>query len=91
VITGRYDARRPTGLIWRGSANQRLTPLTERGIARYGPYVDHVPTHPPLQVGRDGADVWLIGVPRAGDLDRLGAVVHRSGIQMSGVTWVGRG
>ena len=89
VIAGRYDARRPTGLIWRGSANQRLLPLTTRGAARYGPYVDHVPTRPPMQLGRDGADVWLIGVPRAGDLARLGAAAEDAGIRPYRASWTG--
>jgi anaerobic ribonucleoside-triphosphate reductase activating protein len=87
VITGRYLAGRPTALIWRGSANQQLIPLTERGSARYTPYLDHVPTQPPMQVGRDGAEVWLIGVPRPGDLTRLEAAAARAGIQPMQSTW----
>jgi anaerobic ribonucleoside-triphosphate reductase activating protein len=87
VITGRYLADRPTELIWRGSANQRLIPLTARGTARYTPYLDHVPARPPMQVGRDGAEVFLIGVPRPGDLARLGAATERAGIGPYRSTW----
>jgi len=87
VITGRYVASRPTRLIWRGSSNQRLIPLTDRGAARYNAFVAHVPAQSPMQIGRDGADVLLIGVPRAGDLRRLDAAMRRSGIDPFPATW----
>lgn len=87
VITGRYVAGRPTRLIWRGSSNQRLIPLTARGVARYTSFVDHAPSRSPMQVGRDGADVLLIGVPRAGDLRRLDSAVQHAGLDPFPTTW----
>jgi anaerobic ribonucleoside-triphosphate reductase activating protein len=87
VITGRYAVARPTRLVWRGSANQQLIPLTSRGNARYLPYVDSEPEHPPIQVGRNGADVWLIGVPRSGDLARLDRAVSDAGVELLRTTW----
>ena len=89
VITGRYLAGRPTRLIWRGSANQRLVPLTPRGTARYAPYVDATPERPPLQVGLDVDGVWLIGVPRSGDLVRLGGTARAAGVAPHAATWTG--
>ncbi|MEU0792285.1 4Fe-4S single cluster domain-containing protein [Amycolatopsis sp. NPDC005961] len=87
VITGRYARARPTRLIWRGSANQRLVPLTALGRRRYEPYLDAQPAQPPIQVGQDGGDVWLIGVPRSGDLAKLGHAVRDSGIGFTETTW----
>src|SRR3954468_8713908 len=40
VISGPFVAARPTRLVWRGSANQELVPLTQLGRERYGPYID---------------------------------------------------
>ncbi len=87
VITGRYEITQPTRLIWRGSANQRLTPLTELGRKRYGPYAGHEPGEPPLQIGFDSAGLWLIGVPRTGDLRRVEHRLRDRGIELSGVSW----
>lgn len=89
MITGRYRADRPTTLIWRGSANQRLIPLSPLGATRYAPYLQHAPERPPMQVGRTGADLWIIGVPRAGDLDRLDRANRLAGIASAGASWTG--
>ncbi|MEO3788420.1 4Fe-4S single cluster domain-containing protein [Actinocorallia sp. B10E7] len=82
VVTGRYRAGEPTALIWRGSANQRLTPMTELGRDRYTPFLRHVPERPPLQVERDGEQVWLIGVPRKGTIPRLEGAMRREGVSV---------
>ncbi|QVQ52572.1 radical SAM protein [Spiractinospora alimapuensis] len=88
VITGRYDQRRPTRLIWRGSANQRLIPLTARGRHRYRPHVDHAPDRPPMQVGADDdGGLWLIGVPRRGQLAQFTRALRDRGVGMEGVSW----
>lgn len=87
VVTGRYDVTRPTGLIWRGSANQALTPQTARGRDRYGPYLDCVPERVPMQVSATGGDLWFIGVPGQGDMTRLEQALRARGITLKGVTW----
>lgn len=87
VITGRYDQRRPTRLIWRGSANQRLIALTERGRRRYRPHLTHAPDRPPMQVGADDAGLWLIGVPRRGQLTQFTRALRDRGVGMEGVSW----
>lgn len=89
VITGRYLVGRPTRLIWRGSANQRLLALSELGTVRYTPYIHHEPQQAPMQLGLDESGVWLIGVPRAGDLRRLSEAARRRGIGSHGSTWSG--
>jgi anaerobic ribonucleoside-triphosphate reductase activating protein len=87
VITGPYEAARPTDLIWRGSAAQELVPLTELGRQRYGRYVDLETTRPPIQVGADSGGYWLVGVPRTGDLPRLERQLHRRGVTLGDVSW----
>ncbi|TDC70797.1 radical SAM protein [Actinomadura sp. GC306] len=89
VITGRYDVTRPTRLIWRGSANQVLTPRTPLGRDRYGPYLDHEPDRAPMQVAVDDRDVWFAGVPRRGDLNRLRRELAARGITFKEVSWRG--
>jgi hypothetical protein len=42
-----------------------------------------------MQVGRTGADLWIIGVPRAGDLDRLDRANRLAGIASAGASWTG--
>jgi anaerobic ribonucleoside-triphosphate reductase activating protein len=87
VITGRYRAAEPGGGIWRGSANQRLTPRTALGERRYRPYLDHLPERPPVQVAVDDRHVWFIGVPARGDLPRLERALRSRGVGWEGVTW----
>ena len=87
VITGRFLANRPTRLVWRGSANQQLLPRTPLGTARYADHVDREPDRAPIQVGVDRNGVWLVGVPRAGDLARLAAATGHRGVGGGGTTW----
>lgn len=87
VITGRYEAGRPTRLIWRGSAGQRLIPLTPLGEERYLPYLDHRPERAPMQVNADEEGIWFIGVPAPGALPRLRGAMARRGVTVEGVSW----
>jgi anaerobic ribonucleoside-triphosphate reductase activating protein len=87
LITGPYDARRPTTLIWRGSANQTMHLLTELGRERFGRHVDDRPTRPPLQVVVDEHTIRYVGVPRAGDLARIDRDLRRSGIRTERSSW----
>jgi anaerobic ribonucleoside-triphosphate reductase activating protein len=87
VITGRYRVAEPSAMIWRGSANQRLSPRTELGNRRYRPYLDHAPERPPMQVSVDERRVWFIGVPQHGQLPRLEQALRSRGVTWEGVTW----
>jgi anaerobic ribonucleoside-triphosphate reductase activating protein len=87
VITGRYQAGNPTRLIWRGSANQRIVPLSELGRRRYLDYARAEPLRAPMQVGADDDGHWIIGVPRQGDLASLERALRASGFTPSGVSW----
>lgn len=87
VIYGRYDVTQPTELIWRGSANQRLVPNTPLGQVRYLSYLDHAPERPPMQVSVDERDVWLVGVPRRGDLRSWELSLRDKGVSWRSTSW----
>jgi anaerobic ribonucleoside-triphosphate reductase activating protein len=83
LISEPFDAAQAVGAPLRGSANQRVSCLTERGVALWqqaeadwrerGSRLDLI-TEP------DGS-VWLAGVPGPGDLDRLGQRLSAAGIR----------
>lgn len=87
LITGRYQAGRPTGLVWRGSANQQLIPRTRLGRERYGIYAEHEDEAGRLQVDADETDLRLIGIPRRGELSRLERELRAAGVRFEGVSW----
>lgn len=87
VISDPFAARSPTSLVWRGSANQRLTPLSDLGHERYGMYVTRAEDHPEIQIDVDARDVWIIGVPRSGDLERVERQLASRGVDLGTVTW----
>ncbi|MET8996645.1 4Fe-4S single cluster domain-containing protein [Amycolatopsis sp. NPDC004169] len=87
VVFGRYDVTRPTELVWRGSANQRMVPRTDLGRRRYAGFVDHAPDHGPLQLEVRNGDPWIIGTPRPGVLRNLDRSLKGLGLQVTDATW----
>lgn len=87
VITGRYLAGAPTGLIWRGSANQQLVPLTPLGEQRYRPFVDLAPAGAQVQVRVDDGVLWLVGVPPPGALGKVERRLRDNGIVFEEAAW----
>jgi anaerobic ribonucleoside-triphosphate reductase activating protein len=87
LVTGRYEAGRPTRLIWRGSANQRMTPQTELGRQRYATHLAEEPANPPLQVRVDGTGAWIVGVPTEGTLSRLNREFRARNLLVDRVSW----
>lgn len=89
VITGRYRATAPTGLIWRGSTNQEMHLLTALARQRYTSYVDYKPDTPPIQITttRDGY-AWWAGVPNHPDTKRVvEASLHAAGYEIESTSW----
>lgn len=82
LVAGRYDRRLPAGGPLLASANQELIALTPRGVALLG-----APYSPGLQVAADGDDLFVVGLPRAGDLERLTAELATRGVALSGASW----
>ena len=87
VVLGRFDVRRPTDLVWRGSANQVLLPLTPLGIARYADHIGRRTERPDLQVLVEQDQIVTIGVPRIGDLHRVQLLLRERGIETGRVSW----
>jgi anaerobic ribonucleoside-triphosphate reductase activating protein len=86
VIAGPYVARRNVeDLALRGSDNQQIVPLTELGRLRYGPSAALPPRS--LQATVTEGRLWLIGIPRAGDLTRLADGLAGRDVQIGGASW----
>ena len=87
IIPEPFQARHPTRLLWRGSANQPLIPLSPLGRERYAPYLNREVERRPFQVAVDREQVWAIGIPGAGDMDRLEQRCAERGLRLGGVSW----
>ncbi|MDS4071316.1 MAG: 4Fe-4S single cluster domain-containing protein [Candidatus Competibacter sp.] len=87
IIPEPFQARRPTRLLWRGSANQPLIPLSPLGRERYAPYLDRAAERRPFQVAVDSERVWAIGIPGAGDMEALEQRCAERGLRLGGVSW----
>jgi anaerobic ribonucleoside-triphosphate reductase activating protein len=68
----------------RGSGNQRVMPMTPLGVERYGAV--HASASMQVTVDADGR-VWMIGIPRRGDLARVQQQLARRGVQLESVSW----
>lgn len=88
VITGRFRVAEPTRLAWRGSANQRIVPLTPLGVLRYAPHLTRRPPGPRLQFapGADGG-LRLYGVPLHGELVALERRLEQGGVAFTERSW----
>jgi anaerobic ribonucleoside-triphosphate reductase activating protein len=82
------DAK-PLTHLWRGSANQPLVPLSERGRERYAGYVDAAAEDAGkrIQAMVDGERVWYVGIPGRGDMAALEASCKERGVEFSRVSW----
>ncbi len=82
IVTDPFVDGAPTDAPWVGSANQRLIVLDERVADRYA-------TVPPrrLQVGIDDSGLWILGIPRRGDLQRLEQQLHARGVDLGEASW----
>lgn len=79
----------PQGNVWRGSSNQPLVPLSERGRARYAAFVDTPVAEggKRMQAAVEGGRVWLIGIPGRGDLAAVEALCESRGLALTQVSW----
>jgi len=81
------DRLEPEG-PWRGSANQPLVLLSALGERRFaGSVLASAQERPSIQVDVRGGEVWFIGIPRRGDLDRIVDAGRKQGIEMQGASW----
>lgn len=88
VVSEPYIAERGEGGWLRGSANQLITPMSNRGEEIYGDgsLADRASLSVQLSVDHD--TVWYIGIPRRGDMQRLEEFALQRGIDLEGATWL---
>ena len=105
VIAEPFVAGRPTERPWRGSANQTLHVLSPSVERRYAEAELASAGDPGaagalgaagapvarLQVTVDEQAVWVTGIPRRGDLDRMRAALLDRGLLLDDVSWRARG
>ncbi len=89
VIPEPYADGLPLGKIWRGSANQSLLPLSERGRLRYAPFLEQCPEEQGkrMQVAVEGGRIWMIGIPERGDMEQVEALCRQRGLSLGQVSW----
>lgn len=89
IIPEPYVDGLPQGNVWRGSSNQPLVPLSERGRARYSTFVDKTATDvgKRMQAAVEGGRVWLIGIPGRGDMAAVEALCASRGLALTEVSW----
>jgi anaerobic ribonucleoside-triphosphate reductase activating protein len=89
VIPEPYVDHLPQGNVWRGSSNQPLVPLSERGRARYAEHVAATSdaTGKRMQAAIAGGRVWMIGIPGRGDMAQVEALCASRGLALSKVSW----
>jgi len=77
---------KPTTKQYCGSDNQQIICLTPRARARYlsGEFVDSASG---IQVAVDKQGLWMIGIPRRGDLERMERECRKRGLILDGVSW----
>lgn len=84
VVTGPYVRGKPDGGLLKGSANQVITPVTALGRVRYDSPAEGQPS---LQVSVHDRKVYLIGIPRRGDLDRAAELMRAAGLAIEEASW----
>jgi anaerobic ribonucleoside-triphosphate reductase activating protein len=85
IVSEPFVAGRPTEAQWRGSSNQELTILSRRGEVHYATASD-VPGSR-LQITVDEEGVWVAGIPRRGDLERMRGALLDRGLELRDVSW----
>lgn len=88
IIPEPYVDGLPLAHVWRGSANQPLVPLSERGEARYAQWQEAPAAEGKrMQIAVDDGRLWFIGIPHRGDMAALEALCRERGLDMNGVSW----
>lgn len=81
LVAGRYDRTQPSDQPLLASANQRIV-TSDRGEHRLA---DMVAAR--VQVAADGTDLFVVGLPKPGDLDRLHQALEARGVALAGASW----
>jgi anaerobic ribonucleoside-triphosphate reductase activating protein len=88
VIPEPFIASRPSKYQWRGSANQPLIPLSKLAQDRYADLVDaELPARRDIQAQVQDGQIWFIGIPGRGDMERLEQACRLRGLIAEHVSW----
>lgn len=80
LITDPFRPEAADELPLRGSDNQRLHRLTPLGVDRFSPYLQPCESPRPFDVMFDEkGTVWLAGIPRRNDFQRLRIILEQAG------------
>jgi anaerobic ribonucleoside-triphosphate reductase activating protein len=85
VVSGPYRADQPAANRLLASDNQVLTFANRDVELRYRRWL--ADEGPRLQVTADESDLYLVGLPRPGDLDEFAARLSERGVQLGAVSW----
>lgn len=89
LIPEPYIDAKPLTHVWRGSSNQPLVPLSDRGHGKYAQYLN-TPVDSDskrIQTMLDGGRVWYVGIPGRGDMAALESTCKSRGVELTGVSW----
>ena len=89
LIPEQFVDAKPLTHVWRGSANQPLLPLSERGRGRYAPFIEALAEEEGkrIQTMVEGGKVWFAGIPARGDMAALEAICRERGVEFGQVSW----
>jgi anaerobic ribonucleoside-triphosphate reductase activating protein len=86
VVAGPFKKGATQSKAWCGSDNQEIVLCSDLGESRYGgDLLKDWKTG--IQVTADRDDIWMIGIPRPDDLDRLDARCRQNGLDMGRMSW----
>lgn len=90
VVTEPFVQGDPTDLPLRGSANQRVVPLSPLGEARYtsASLEDLRAQRGQMQLEVHDEEIWMIGIPEQGAMRRVQARAAHAGIQARRPSWL---
>jgi anaerobic ribonucleoside-triphosphate reductase activating protein len=89
LIPEPFIETQPLTQAWRGSSNQPLVLMSDRGRARMQAYVD-APIDAQdkrIQTMIDGERIWYVGIPARGDMQALEALCTERGMAFEKVSW----
>lgn len=86
VVAGPFTRELAGHAALRGSDDQEIVPLTDLGRRRYTP-AEGLPPRDGLQIEVANGAVWLIGIPRPGELAGVRAAAAERGVTLKGVSW----
>lgn len=89
LIPEPYVDAKPLTHVWRGSSNQTLEMLSERGRKKYADHVNAKtdPSNKRIQTMLDNGRMWYVGIPARGDMAALEASCISRGVELNNVSW----